>query len=89
MARKRKKLGEILVSWGTVSDQEVSQGLSIAKGSGKRLGEAMVEAGLCKEDDVAKALAAQFDMETSIWRATMPPIASTCPSCPRSSSRST
>ena len=63
MARQRKKLGEILVSWGTVSDQEVSQGLSIAKGSGKRLGEALVEAGMCKEEDVAKALAAQFDME--------------------------
>ncbi|MHC4989975.1 MAG: GspE/PulE family protein [Planctomycetota bacterium] len=63
MARQRKKLGEILVGWGTVTDQEVEQGLGIAKGGGKRLGEAMVEAGMCKEEDIAKALAAQYDME--------------------------
>ncbi|MHC5024797.1 MAG: GspE/PulE family protein [Planctomycetota bacterium] len=63
MARKRKKLGEILVEWSKVKAAEVDQALSIARGSGKRLGEALVEAGLCKEEDIAKALAAQFDME--------------------------
>ena len=63
MARKRKKLGEILQEWKLVNDAQVKQALEIAKGSGKRIGEAMVEAGFCKEQDVAKALAAQFDME--------------------------
>ena len=63
MARKRKKLGEILVEWGTIKDAQVDQALGIARGSGKRIGEALVEAGLCKEVDIAKALAAQFDME--------------------------
>lgn len=63
MARKRKKLGETLKEWGTVSDSQIQQALGIAKGSGKRIGEAMVEAGFCKEEDIAKALAAQFDME--------------------------
>ncbi|UCD74288.1 MAG: Flp pilus assembly complex ATPase component TadA [Phycisphaerales bacterium] len=63
MARQRKKLGEILQEWGTVSDSQIQQALGIAKGSGKRLGEALVEAGFCKEEDIAKALAAQFDME--------------------------
>jgi type IV pilus assembly protein PilB len=63
MARKRKKLGEILREWGTIKENQVDQALGIAKGSGKRIGEALVEAGLCKEEDVAKALAVQFDME--------------------------
>jgi type IV pilus assembly protein PilB len=63
MARKRKKLGEILVEWGVVTEAQVEQALGIARGSGKRIGEALVEAALAKEEQVAKALAAQFDME--------------------------
>ncbi len=63
MARKRKKLGEILLEWSTVTEQQVHQALSIADGSGKRVGEAMIEAGFSKEEDIAKALAAQFDLE--------------------------
>jgi type IV pilus assembly protein PilB len=63
MARKRKKLGEILREWGTITEQQVEQGLNLARGGGKRIGEALVEASLCKEAEIAKALAAQFDME--------------------------
>jgi type IV pilus assembly protein PilB len=63
MARKRKKIGEILVEWGTISERDVEQALGIAKGSGKRIGEALIEAGFCKQIDIAKALATQFDME--------------------------
>ena len=63
MARKRKKIGEILVEWGKVTDAQVQSALGMAKGTGKRIGEAMVEAGFAQENDVAKALAAQFDME--------------------------
>ncbi len=63
MARKRKKLGEILLEWGTINDQQVEQAIGVASGSGKRIGESLIETGLCKEEDVAKALAAQFDME--------------------------
>ncbi len=63
MARKRKKIGEILREWGNVNEKQVDQALSLCKGSGKRIGEAMVEASFVKEVDVAKALAAQFDME--------------------------
>ncbi|MCI0677191.1 MAG: hypothetical protein L0Y42_15625, partial [Phycisphaerales bacterium] len=61
--RKRKKLGEILQEWRIVTDAQIQQALGMAKGTGKRLGEAMIEAGFCKEHDVVKALASQFDME--------------------------
>ncbi len=63
MARKRKKLGEILQEWGVVTQEQVATALGVAGGTGTRIGEALVETGLAKEEDVAKALAAQFDME--------------------------
>ena len=63
MARKRKKLGEILLDWGTLTEPQLQQALGLAAGGRRRLGEALVEAGFAKEEDVAKALAAQFDME--------------------------
>lgn len=63
MARKRKKLGEILREWGIVTDEQIEQALQISERTGKRLGEALIEAGHAAEEDVAKALADQFDME--------------------------
>ena len=63
MARLRKKLGEILVGWGAITNDQADKASSLAKASGKRLGEALVEAGFAKEDQVAKALANQFGME--------------------------
>jgi len=63
MARSRRKLGEILIKLGAAKPEQVEQGIKLAKGSGKRLGEAMVEAGMVKEDHVSVALAAQFGLE--------------------------
>jgi type IV pilus assembly protein PilB len=63
MARSRRKLGEILVGWGVITAAQAEQASQMAKGSGKRLGDTLVEAGFAKEDQVAKALANQFGME--------------------------
>ncbi len=63
MARKRKKLGEMLVEWGIVDEQAVAEALKYATEHHKRIGEALVELESCNEDDVAKALAAQFGLE--------------------------
>lgn len=63
MARSRKKLGQILVGWGVVSDDQVKQAAKLAKGAGKRLGEIMVEQGFASEGQIAKAIANQFGME--------------------------
>lgn len=63
MARRRKKLGEILVSWDVVSPEALKEAIAYASEHGKRVGEALVELELAKEDDVTKALAAQFDLE--------------------------
>ncbi|MGE3182283.1 MAG: hypothetical protein AB7N71_11690, partial [Phycisphaerae bacterium] len=63
MARRRKKLGEILVSWGIVSEAALNDALDYAKEHGKRIGEALVELELASDEDVTKALATQFDLE--------------------------
>ncbi len=62
MARKQKKIGEILVGWNLLSPSALEDALAYAAEHHRRIGEALVELELCKEEDVCKALAAQFDM---------------------------
>jgi len=63
MARRRKKLGEILVAWNVITPEALGDALAYAAQHGKRIGEALVELELASEEDVCKALAAQFDLE--------------------------
>jgi type IV pilus assembly protein PilB len=63
MARRRKKLGEILVSWNLLTPNALADAIAYASEHGKRLGEALVELELVPEEDVTKALATQFDLE--------------------------
>lgn len=63
MAQRKKKLGEILVSWNLLSEKDLADALRYAEANHKRIGEALIELELCSEEDVTKALAAQFDME--------------------------
>ncbi len=63
MAQKRRQLGEILKRWGLVDDRQISEALKIAPASRQRIGEALVQLGYVSQNDVAKALASQFDME--------------------------
>ena len=50
------------MGWGMVTADQVNTALGMAKGSGKRFGEALIDAGYVKEEQVAKALANQFGM---------------------------
>ena len=63
MARRRKKLGEILVSWNKLDPNALADALAYASEHGKRIGEALSELELVDEEDVSKALATQFDIE--------------------------
>ncbi|MEQ9095147.1 hypothetical protein AY599_02880 [Leptolyngbya valderiana BDU 20041] len=60
MARNRKKLGEILVANGVVSQEDMDKAVGIAKGSRRRVGQALVEAGFATDEQVAQALAEQY-----------------------------
>ena len=63
MARSRKKIGEILLGWGLITQKQLDDALAKAQSSGKRIGEALVDMGFVKDDQVAKALAHQHGME--------------------------
>ncbi len=63
MARSRKKLGEILIGWGTINAGQVDNAVAKAKTSGKRIGDTLVELGFATEEMIAKALANQFSIE--------------------------
>ena len=63
MARKRRRLGEILVEWGVVTPTDVNEALQIAQRDGLRIGETLVSLSLADEEDITKALASQYDME--------------------------
>ncbi len=63
MAKQQKKLGEILVEWGVISDKEVTRALDHAKTKNLRIGEALVDLKVCSDNNVYKALAQQHGME--------------------------
>ncbi|MCY2930575.1 MAG: ATPase, T2SS/T4P/T4SS family [Planctomycetota bacterium] len=63
MARKRRRLGEILVEWGIVTPADVNEALRIGQRDGLRIGETLVSLSLADEEDITKALATQYDME--------------------------
>ncbi|MFG0273511.1 MAG: GspE/PulE family protein [Phycisphaerales bacterium] len=61
MARSRKKLGEILVAMGAATQAQIDE-IMKSKPAGKRIGEALAESGVVKDEDVAKAIAKQFGL---------------------------
>jgi type IV pilus assembly protein PilB len=64
LARKvRQRLGEILVGWGLAKQEQVDEAQKAARARGLRVGEALVESEIVKEEDVARALAHQFGID--------------------------
>jgi type IV pilus assembly protein PilB len=61
--RSKKKIGEILIGLGVIDAGKLAAALDDAKSSGKRVGESLVEMGLCQEIDVARGLAEQFGVD--------------------------
>lgn len=63
MARRKKRIGEILKEWAVITDAGIEEAIKHASSEGLRIGEALIALGLVDEEDVTKALAIQFDME--------------------------
>jgi type IV pilus assembly protein PilB len=63
MARKRKKLGEILLEWGKIDPGALETALKYATEHNWRIGHALMELELVTEEDIAKALAEQAGLE--------------------------
>ncbi len=59
----RRRLGEILVELGVVSDDDVSNALAEQRSSGQKLGDVLLARGLVSSRDLLRALAMQFGQE--------------------------
>ncbi|MFG3757392.1 hypothetical protein ACGE32_34155, partial [Klebsiella pneumoniae] len=56
------KLGETLVKWEVLTQEQLDAALAIQRQSGHRLGQVLVEQGLVTPDTLADALAEQVDL---------------------------
>ena len=61
--RKKLRLGDILVNHKVITLEELDNGLKLQKQSGHKLGETLVDAGICTEEAIAKALSGQLNIE--------------------------
>ncbi|HEX9020145.1 MAG TPA: ATPase, T2SS/T4P/T4SS family [Nitrospirota bacterium] len=59
---RRKRLGDILVGRGVVTEEQINAVLAQADGRGKRIGELLLSEGLVTEEALAQALAEQRDL---------------------------
>src|SRR5579864_515158 len=76
MAKQQKKLGELLVEWGAVTQKDVQRALEHAKKQSLRIGEALIDLKLCPDSAVYKALATQHNMEfVDLDKSSVPPNA--------------
>lgn len=61
--RRKLRLGDLLVNHKVITPEQLDEGLKIQKERHQKLGEVLVDTGICTEDAIAKALATQFNLE--------------------------
>lgn len=61
--RKKLRLGDVLVNSKAISNTQLLQALDMQKGSGKKLGEVLVDEGIVTEEQIAMALSTQLHIE--------------------------
>ena len=57
------RLGDLLISAGLITEEQLEEGLRLQKGSGKRLGTVLQENGIISESDLIEALQMQLGIE--------------------------
>ncbi len=55
-----KQLGELLIDFGVINQEQLEKALTRQKDKGGLIGEILVEMGLAKEADIAQALTVQY-----------------------------
>ena len=61
--RKKKRLGDILISEGVISEEELEKALEQQRVLGKKLGAVLVEMNITTEDDIVNALQRQLSLD--------------------------
>lgn len=76
-----KRLGDILLAAGTISQEELEKALALQKGSKQRLGEVLISSKIISEDELIEALQMQLGIEfIDLTNYTIPPqMAQTVP----------
>jgi outer membrane protein assembly factor BamB len=62
---RRMKLGELLISTGKITEEDLELALKLQKQNRKKLGEILVEEGFCDEDEIARIV--KFQIEEEIY----------------------
>lgn len=63
LGRKKKRLGDILMTAGVLTEDQLMQGLAEQKAKGMKLGQTLVELGIISEEEIGQALSRQLGME--------------------------
>jgi len=58
----KKRLGELLVDEGLITQEQVTSALGKQKATGRLLGEILLREGIVSEEDIAKAIVRQFGL---------------------------
>lgn len=61
--RRKLRLGDILVNHKVITQDQLGKGLASQKGTGRKLGETLVDEGICTEQAIAEALSSQLNIE--------------------------
>ena len=61
--KRKLRLGDILVAQNVITPEQLERGLENQKGSGRKLGETLVDEQICTERAIAEALSSQLQME--------------------------
>lgn len=63
LRQERKRLGEILIAGGAITEQQLQDALKAQKALGLRLGEVLVRQNLVTEDDILKTMQSQLGLD--------------------------
>ncbi len=63
--KEKKRLGDMLIDEGLITEEQLVKALKTAKESGKRIGESLVEGGYTTDGDIMMALSRQLGIDTT------------------------
>lgn len=61
--RKKLRLGDLLVNSGVITEEQLSNALSLQKGTGRKLGEVLMDEGIATDEAIASALSSQLGID--------------------------
>ena len=61
--RDRLRIGDLLVTHGKITEEQLNNALELQKAEGKRLGEILISQGIISDEDIIMSLQEQLDIE--------------------------